>query len=329
MRRMTVLAVSAIGAAALLAGCTPAVPVAGVASPPEVTAATTADQSDRIQDQTFAELAAADEEKSTESLTVRVGGDAKVIRNSEYKKQSAKDGPSPDALPADMQAVYVSSEEDWPRVMVSVSTQPSEDTTPVVSVWIQDDSDTPYQFRNWAHMVPGATLPAMPGPSVGSNQLPMDTEIGDTTLQGVMDDYLELVRSGAKSDLNDKFAEDSYRKQLFANRAALSKVAKTADGKYVDTVEPVVDDTYALATADGGALVFAPVRITSSVSVKDAKVTIPAADKPLVDGTIVDKATYEYRDMVVMYVPPADSEELPGVVAAEHHPIRVSPDGAK
>jgi len=329
MKRIAVVVASAFGVAAILAGCTPAVPVAGAASPPEVTAATTTDQSGRIQSETFAELAAADGAKSTDDLTVRVGGDAKVIRAAEYKQESAKKGPAPDVLPADMQAVYVTSDETWPRVMVGISTQPSKDTTPVVSVWVQDDVDTPYQLRNWAHMVPGATLPAMPGPTVGAEQLALDSSIGDTTLQTVMDNYLELIRTGKKSDLNATFAEDSYRNQLFANRDVLTKVAKTADGKYVDTVQPVQDGSYALATADGGALIFAPVRQTSSVSVKDAKVTIPPADAPLVDGKIVDKATYEYRDMIVMYVPPAGSTDLPGVVAAEHHAIRISPDGAK
>lgn len=329
MRRIAVVAASAAGAVVLLAGCTPAVPVAGVAAPPEVTAATTADQSARIETQTFGEIAAADEAKSTDPLTVRVGGDAKIVRGAEYKQASAKDGPKPDVLPSDMQAVYVSSADTWPRLMVSVSAQPSEDTTPVVSLWVQEDVDTPYQMRNWAHMVPGATLPAMPGPTVGADQLPMDTAFGDTTLQGVMDSYLKLLLAGPKDDLEKTFAEDSYRNQLFTNRATLTKVAKTADGTYVDTVQPVEAATYALATADGGALIFAPVRMTSTVKVKDAKVTIPKADVPLVDGKIVDKATYEYVDMLVMYVPAVDDTDLPGVVAADRQAIRISPDGVK
>lgn len=329
MTRMTVVAASAVGVAVLLAGCTPAVPDAGVAAPPAVTAATTADQSDRIRTQTFAELAAADEAKSTDGLTVRVGGDVETVRGAAYKRQKEKDGPKPDVLPEDMQAVYVSSADTWPRLMVSVSTQPSENKTPVVYLWVQDDIDTPFQLRNLAHMVPGATLPAMPGPTVGTDQLPMDTMVGDTDLQAILDDYLKLLLAGKKDDLNDMFAEDSYRTQLFTNRTTLTEVAKTADGTYVDTVQPVEDSTYAMATADGGALVFAPLRMTSTVKVKDAKVTIPKADKALVDGKVVDKATYEYVDMVIMYVPPAQSADLPGVVAAEHHAIRVSPDGAK
>ncbi|WP_430868622.1 hypothetical protein [Demequina aurantiaca] len=328
MRRITVLTVAAIGGVVLV-GCTPAVPVAGVAAPVEVTAATTEEQGARVQEETFAELAAADEEYSTAEMGVRVGGDALLMRRAEYKQAKEDEKVTPEVLPSEMQAVYVSSAETWPRLMVTVSEQPSEDTTPVVSVWVQDDVDTPYQLRNFAHMVPGATLPAMPGPSVGADQLAMDTDIGDSSLQAVLENYLTLLDEGEDSDLNETFAEDSYRNQLFANRAALTKVAKTADGKYADEIGPVQDGTYAMATADGGALIFAPVSMTSSVSVEDAKVTIPDADEPLVDGKIVDKATYEYIDMVIMYVPPADSEDLPAVVAAQHRPIRVSPDGAK
>lgn len=329
MNRVVVVAAAAFGGAVLVAGCTPAVPVAGVAAPVEVTAAVTEGQQTRIQDETFAELATADEAKSTKELDVRVGGDAKVVRGAEYKQQSAKDGPAPDVLPSEMQAVYVSSSETWPRTMVGVTEQPSEDTTPVVMLWRQDDLATPYQLRNWAHMVPGATLPAMPGPTVGADELALDAEVDGATLQSVVDNYFTLVEEGKGSDFNDKFAEDSYRDQLFTARTALKKSAKKADGKYSDSLKPQTEKTYALATADGGALVFAPVHITSVFTVKDAKVSVPAVDKALVDGKLVDKVTYEYRDMVVLYIPPADSEDLPGVVAADHHLIRVSPNGAK
>jgi len=329
MNRIVLVSIAAAGSAALLAGCTPAVPVSGAASPLEVTAAVTEGQQARVLDETFAELAAADKAKSTDEFDVRIGGDAKVVRAAEYKQQSADDGPTPAVLPEDMQAVYVSSTEVWPRVMVGVSEQPSEDLTPVVSVWVQENVDTPYQMRSWAHMIPGATLPKMPGPSVGADQLETTDEVGGTTAQAVMDDYVKLLKDGKDSDLNDTFTEDTYREQLFTARTALTKTAKTADGKYADTISLTEDDTYVLETAEGGALVFAPVRISSSLSVKDAKVSVSAADEPLVDGKLVDEVTHEYRDLVVMYIPAEDSEELPTVVAADHHLIRASPDGEK
>lgn len=329
MNRVAVVSIAAVGSITLLAGCTPAVPVSGVASPLEVTAALTEGQQARVLEETFAVLAAADKDKSTDEFDVRIGGDAKVVRAAEYKQQSADDGPTPTVLPEDMQAVYVSSAEVWPRVMVGVSEQPSEDLTPVVSVWVQDDVDTPYQMRSWAHMIPGATLPAMPGPTVGADELTTTDDVAGTTAQAVMDDYMKLLKDGKGSDLNDTFAEDSYREQLFTARTALTKTAKTADGKYADTISLTDDDIYVLATAEGGALVFAPVRISSSLTVKDAKVSVSAVDKPLVDGKLVDEVTHEYRDLVVMYIPAEGSEELPTVVAADHHLIRVSPDGEK
>lgn len=329
MSRLTGVVVVAIGGALVLAGCTPAVPVAGLADKVEVSAAMTEAQQERIQEQTFAQLAAADEAKSVKELGERVGGDAKVVRAAEYKRQSVKDGPHPDVLPADMQAVYVTSSQTWPRVMVGVTEQPSKDVTPVVMLWVQDDVASAYQFRNWVHMVPGATLPAMPGPGIGADALTMDAIIGDASLQSVVDDYFTLLDVGKSSDLSDDFAEDIYRDQLFTARQALTKSAKKADGEYSDSFEPQADQMYALETADGGALVFVPVHITSKFTVKDATVSVPEADKPLVDGKLDAKVTYEYRDMIVLHIPPATSEQLPGVVAADHHLVRVSPDGAK
>lgn len=319
-------AVAALATLAL-AGCVAEVPAPVTEPPPlEASGALLDEQSAQVVDQTMAELDEADDALDTDLLSVRVGGDIVTIRRAEYTLAAEDDGPAPTVLPAGMQAVYVSAAEDWPRTMVTVTEQEAEDVTPVVMLWVQESIDDDYQLRNFAHMIPGATLPAMPGPSTGAAQLdPASTEVSPSP-QEIVDSYMELLRAGPDSDIDAQFAPDSYRERLFTARATLSDAANEADGEYVEKVQPDADGTYAMGTADGGALVFAPLTINSSFTVEDATVSIDEADEPLLDGELDDTVTHRYRDFIVIHVPGPDAGEgvLPGVVAAEHNLIQVS-----
>ncbi|SEJ22815.1 hypothetical protein [Demequina mangrovi] len=324
MRRQAAIAGAVALGLAVLAGCTPDVPPAVTAPDAQETSAITQTQIDRIVPATFAELAAADEAADADLLGERVGGMVPRIRAAEYVKVEAGDDAALEEIPDTMQAVYVSAEGEFPRMMVGVTEAP-EGNTPLVLLWLQDDIDSEYQLQNWAHMIPGATLPAMPGIAVGSDQLALDGAEVSPSPQQVVQDYVTLLQEGAKSDLADEFEDDTFREQLFAARKVLNTAAKKGDGKYVDTIEPDEDGTYALATADGGALVFAPLLVKSSLRVEgDATVSISDTDKALVKGKLTDRVTHTYRDLVVIHIPPADAEDAkPAVVAADHHLVKV------
>lgn len=321
------LIASAAGLALLaLTACTPEVPTVSAAPSPSEAAAVVEAQAERILPETFDELAAADAEANPELLVNRVGGDAKTVRAAQYKQAKADKKITPDVLPEETQAIYVSAADTWPRVLVAVTEQPAEDVTPVVMLWVQDSVDDDYQMRGWAHMIPGATLPAMAGPATGANQLALDDPLLTPTAGEVLDDYLKLLKEGPKSELNDDFAEDSYRQQLFTAREVLTKAAKKAKGSYKDAITTTEDETYVLQTADGGALVFAPVQIVSTFTVKNAKVSIPAADKALLSGgKLSAKVVHSYRDLLVLHIPGPAIESLPAVVAADHNLVKVSP----
>ncbi|WP_062291375.1 hypothetical protein [Demequina phytophila] len=323
MRRQAAVAGAALAGIALLAGCTPAVPEPVAAPAAQETSAITQTQIDRIVPATFAELKAADKAKDASLLGERVQGTAVTVRGVQYQLAKAGDKSAIEELPAQQQAVYVSAEGVFPRIMVGVTEAP-EDATPVVLLWEQTGIDADYALVDWAHMVPGATLPAMPGPAVGSNQLPLDSDAVDPTPEAVVSSYVTLLRKGPKSDVADEFAADTYRARLFAARKVLTAAAKKGDGDYVDTIQPQLEDTFAMATADGGALVFAPLVVRSSLRVKGgATVSISDADKTLVKGKLKDRVTHTYRDLVVIHIP-ANGEGKPAVVAADHHLIKVA-----
>lgn len=324
MTRPLAMAAGAAAAVLALTACTPEVPVVPASPVMEQQSAVLDSQAERVFAETFAELGAADAASDPDLFGERIGGDAARVRAAQYARAQADDGPAPSELPDEMQAIYVTSAEEWPRVMIGVSEEPDDESTPIVAIWVQSDVYTPYQLRGWAQMLPGATLPAMPGTSTGAAQLSLTDESVEPSPRQALDDYLDLLREGPGSDLSENFADDVYRDRLFAARETLTEAAGDADGDYVDTVQPRMEHTFSLATADGGALVFAPVTIASSFSVEDATVSVPAADRPLVDGDLDDKVTHHYRDLVVLYVPGPATDARPAVVAADHHLVRVS-----
>ena len=326
MNRAVALAGSGIAASLLLAGCVGPTPEVGAAPPMHRQAALIYEQADAVLEDTYGALAKADAALDPQLLSERVAGDALLVRTAQYKVAAASAANAPDVLPAETQAVYVSAADSWPRVMATVSVQPGENLTPVVSLWVQDDVATPYSLRGWAHMIPGSSLPAMPSDVVGAKQLDLTDATVSPTARETVEKYLEFLRAGEGSELAAEFSADTYSERLFAARSVLSSAASGAGGAYVDTIQPDFANTFALGTSDGGALVFAPVDIASSFSVSNAKVSVAEPDRPLVEGTLDARVTHRYRDLVVFYIPGPGTDALPGVVAADHHLVRVTAD---
>ncbi len=322
--RMSALAV---GAAALLtlAACVPAPPEVGTAPPIARQANLIDSQAQAIIADTMAHLAAADAALDVSQAGDRIAGDALAVRTAQLTVAAAVPEKAPDVLPVQQQAIYVSAADTWPRVLAAVSVEPDENTTPVVTLWVQDSIDTPYSLRGWAHMIPGASMPAMPTDVTGAQQLPWDTTESTPTPQEAVEGYLDFLRQGAASELASRYGTDSYAALLFTARDTLTAAAATANGTYLDTIESDAGQTYVLATADGGVLIFAPVAITSSLAVTNAKVSIKDADAALVDGTLESTVTHRYRDLVVLHIPAAGTGVLPTVVAADHHLVSVAP----
>lgn len=315
-----------MGASALiLAACAAPVPQTSEAPSIDAKAALLDAQAQAIIAKTFDSIETADRANDASLLGSRIGPDAAAMRQAEYTVENAT-GQKETALPEAIQRVYVSNEDSWPRVLAAVSEPADPTTTPVVYLWVQKDVNAPYVLQAWAHMVPGATLPAMPGSVDGAGQLSVTNADVTAEPKATIEGYVEYLRQGAQSPLASSFGPDSYATALFEARATLSQSAAQASGAYVDTIQPDIDNTYVLSSADGGALIFAPVKVTSSFSVSGATLKVSDNDAPLLTGPVTTRVTYEYRDFTVMYVPPKGSTELPTVVAAEHHLIQVRPE---
>lgn len=325
MNRLILAVAGATAGALLLTGCVADVPAPVTSAPPMGEAASLLEpQSTHVIAETLEELAKADAARDADLLNNRVGGEAKKIRAVEYILAKADKGAQPTVIPSTMQAVYVSGAPTWPRTLVAVTEQADEDSTPVVLLWVQDSIEDDYQLRGWAHMIPGATLPAMPGTLTGAEQFSVTTTAFDPSIEQVVTDYVTLLEEGASSDLEESFAPDTYREQIFNTRKGLSKTAKDSRGKYTESITSDLDDTYAMGTASGGVLVFVPLHVSSTFTVKGGTVLLSKAENPLVDGDIDDTVIHEYLDLIVMYIPGPGDDDLPTVVAGEHTLIKVS-----
>jgi hypothetical protein len=319
IRAMGVARAVIIGASALaLVACMPPVPQTSTAPALEATGAVVPVQSDRIVSRTLRELAAADEAHDPSLLGERISGSAATSRATEYIV-AANGGAAPEAISTGTLAVYTTASETWPRVMVTVAEAADATHTPVVLEWVQDDPRSEYQVRWWAHMVPGGVLPAMPGQTVGAEQLPLDASGFTSTPQQVIDDYVALLNAGASSELNAAFNPDPYRERMFEARTALAATAATRGGTYADTVTARPDQAFVLADAEGGALIFLPVDVMSDFNVAGAQLVLPASDKALLQGTLGARVVHRYEDLIVLRVGAQGSGLLPVVTAADHH----------
>src|SRR5660398_275770 len=111
--------------------------------------------------------------KNQDLFVSRVAGNAALVRMAEYAVAKAVPEEPVSDLPSKMQGVYVSRSESWPRMLAAVSEPPADDLTPLVYLWVQESVDDPYRLVAWAHMIPGAVLPAMPGEVNGAAPLPL------------------------------------------------------------------------------------------------------------------------------------------------------------
>jgi hypothetical protein len=318
--RRTLAAGAALAALLALAACEIPLPTPSVTPSVEQPGALLEPQSTAIIRDTLNHLASADAARDPALLAPRVGGDAAVVRDAEYAIAKAG-GDDPDALPSSLLAVYGPAATDWPRSLVAISSAPDETLTPVIMWWVQDDPRTPYQMREWAHMLPGAVVPAMPNQSIGDDELSLDAEGFSMTPREAIKAYADLLSDGEPEEAT--FAPDTYRERMFASRKALAASAKKRKGTYKDTIEARADEAVVLLTAEGSALVLVPITVTSAFTVPGAQLSLPKSDKALLSGRLSDRVVHHYRDFVVLNVP-KDATLLPTVVAADHHLVDVT-----
>ncbi|MBO3086348.1 hypothetical protein [Cellulomonas fengjieae] len=306
-----------------LSACSAPLPQAQPDPVPAVApAATTVSQTQTLLGDVGEVLTTADTALDAAQLTPRVEGPALAVRTAEYVRATATAGAKlPTALPTDEQALIVPQTDTWPRTQLVVTKQPDDLQAPRILVMQQTAPREPYRLWGWGRMGAGIQMPATAAAETGSPALAPDATGLLMTPTEALQQYADVLANGDASTFAASFEPDTFRTSIEAARAATASGVQAA-GSATETYTPDAAPVVSLGTVDGGAIVVGQLTTVSTVTLTVAGGTIPIADPFYAALTGKQSAgsnfVRTFTDVLVMYVPPADSGAKVQLLAAEH-----------
>ena len=284
------------------------------------------EQVDTILDEVAATLEEADTAGSADLLEPRVDGAANRIRTAEYILTAAGDTDALTPIPADAQTLIVPTTDTWPRT-VMVFTEPPEDLqAPLLLVLVQSEPRAQYELQAWARLFPAVQTPPTTEPEIGSEPVAATDEEGlSASPESVISQYLDVLANGAKSEYAEEFTEDPLRAGIAATRKAFTESASVNGGSLTETYQPAGFGPYAIATADGGAIVVGVIETLTTITLADSVLTLGDQTAALLGKkTVTSSVAFTWLSVVAFVVPPADSSEPIEVLGAEHSRVGVT-----
>lgn len=315
-------AVSAsLAAAALLVGCATPLPEPDPDPVPAVPPPTL--EIEQVRDvlaDLGATLAAADAELDADALEDRVAGPALEIRSAEYTVNRALENERDlVTVPTTDSTVVVPTTDTWPRSVLVVTEQPEDLQSPRLLVLTQDTPRERYRLTSWSRLLPGREVPRTFVPEVGSEPVDLDAAGLVATPREVAERYADVLTEGDDSRFATDFDDDVFREQLALVREQYERIAEQAGGRFIERYEPDIDQTVAVSTADGGAIVVVPLETTTRITTDERELRLGRAERALLGKRTVSKrATFIWTSVITFVVPPEGSDEDITVLAAEH-----------
>lgn len=272
-----------------------------------------------IMDSVASTVEAADAAKNAEDLEPRVDGPALQLRSATYEIQSQNsnyEAPTPISAEPIMAEVITSSYE-WPRTVVAV-TQSEQSEVPQALVLVQEDPRENYKLHSAVEMLPGTTFPQAAEDPAETTTLENSS---DKSLKHSPDSALAAladVLAKKDSKFADQVAENTFVEQITAFQKEQQKAnRKNADISFDHSV--MEDNTRALRTADGGALVFGYLSnsMKSTPSEKGGTVKLDKDYAALAgDDRTEEGVKITFGESVMLYVPAAGSDRKIQVIGA-------------
>ena len=207
----------------------------------------------------------------------------------------------------------------WPRSVFVVTEQPEDLQSPRFLVLTQDEPRAPYRLWSWSRLLPDRQVPRTFVPEVGSVPVALDAEGLAMTPAEVGEAYADVLDKGADSEHAALFGEDVLRERIALVREQYEKIAKQAGGKFTERYTPATQETVAVSTADGGAIVVVPMTTTTKITTDERELSLGKAEAALLGKKkVAQSATFTWTGVVTFVVPPAGSAEKIVVLAAEH-----------
>lgn len=326
MTRRTTRARAAVlvATALVLAACSTPLPEPQPdAVPAALPPAVSTDQVEDVMADLSTVLAAADVATEATLLDPRVTGPAREIRAVEYALARAGDATAVTPVPAAAQTVVAPTTDTWPRTVMVVTEPPADLQPPLLLTLVQDAPREQYRLWSWARLFPGVEMPATAQPEVGSAPLAVDADSLAVAPADVVAQYVDVLTQGAASPYAATFGTDPLRTGIEGTRAAFAGVVGT-NGTLAETYAPLETGPYAIATADGGAIVVGGFRTLTTITLTDSTLTLGDQTAALLGSTTVaSNLAIGWLSVVAFAVPPAGSTEPVRVLGGEHSRIQV------
>lgn len=234
----------------------------------------------------------------------RVTGPYLQIRTARAKQAAARKLTVPAVTVPTRTRVVVPSSTTWPRFFLAVGSRPKA-PTPIVRLLVSTGPRAPYGLWAETSMLPGARLPEV---------APDGEALPPTTTEGLLRSpadalahYAGLLTQGAAAPDAKLFAPNAFTSQVTAqvaaDRKALAAVATLTAGH---AVRP--GTTFAVRTADGGALVVGELVETVTLKVKPDAGTITVKDPDVAAlagrGTFSKQVVRTSAELLTLYIPP-------------------------
>lgn len=344
MRRATtrsLAVVTTLLTTAVLAGCAEELPVAKPEAP-VAAAVVTLSQKDKIRDRVSEVVEEADKADEAGTLDARLSGPARSIREAELKVTAARGDADvqTNLSMEEIQQAILPSDQDWPRTSYAITAQPKDLTTPLLMAFDQATARDPYKLWGWVYLLPGTTMPQFAPAELGSAAVAADDKSLKVTPEAAVEQYASVLTVDGRSKHADAFSDDDLRARFRddGKRQVEAINVEECDGEYKVEYEPTKDPVKSVRTADGGAIVMAAMvsQETMTAKVEECKVG-PSTESARAlwgakgwtlkdDGNDDRTNTVEvnYEDMVALYVPPKDSDDLVSLVGYVRVPTSVS-----
>ncbi|WP_024287757.1 hypothetical protein [Cellulomonas sp. KRMCY2] len=323
-RRVTVASTLTV-AALLLAACTPPLPVpAPDAVPAAMPPAISTEQVERILADLDVTVEEADVAYSADLLDPRLTGPARAMRATEYALRLAGDTEAITAVPPVAQTIVAPTTDTWPRTVMVITEPPEDLQAPLLLTLVQEGPRDPYRLWSWARLFPGVAVPAIAQPEVGSLPVEPDAESLAVSPKAVVEQYVDVLTSGAGSQYAASFSDDPLRAGIVATREAYAGLV-VDKGSLTETYQPYESGPYSIATADGGAIVVGAVQTVTTITLDDSTLTIGDQTAALLGKqTVASNLAITWLSVVAFAVPPAGSTDPITVLGAEHSRMQVT-----
>ena len=277
-------------------------------------------QLERILGSVASAVSRADTASDTAVLAPRVEGAALDLRAGAYAVRAEDDEaltPAPVAA-GPILLKMVPTDPAWPRSIVAL-TQGEDHPVPQALVLVQQSPRENYRLTSAVPMLPAGTFPSPPAPGA-SGPIALDEPgalaMAPQAAVAAIADYLTTPDGGHAETFEANSFADTVTE--FQRGVVADPGNSAANITFTHTARP--ERTDALLTGDGGAMVFG--YLTHGYS------SIPRAEGDTIDlgGTVYESLTGEgttgrgidvtYGEAVMMYVPPAGSDDRIRVVGA-------------